>query len=92
MEPESKETSWVVQKVVAEDPGAMVVEWDTFNIGVVEGDTFRAIYTCWSQPDADFLLSALRWYTSFKEGRIPGVEAEKAVPAKTRKKGVSNGR
>ena len=84
------ETTWVVQKVVAEDPGSMMVEWDTFNVGVIEGDQFRVIYTCWSQPDADLLLSALRWYTSFKEGCIPGVEAGKAVPVKkTRKKRVT---
>jgi hypothetical protein len=82
------ETKWVQQIISADDPGAMTVEWDTFNIGNIEQDRFRTIYACWSKEDADFLLSALRWYTSFKEGNIGGVEPGKAVP-KTRKKKIA---
>jgi len=81
-----EETQWVLQKVLAEDPGPMSVEWDTFNIGVIEDGVFRTIYSCYAQTDADFLQGALRWYTSFKEGNIPGVKVEKAVPKRTKKR------
>ena len=77
-----KSTQWVIQKIVAEDPGSMTVEWDTFNIGVIEEDQFRAIYSCWTKMDADFLLTAIKWYTSFKEGSILAIEPGKAVPLK----------
>jgi hypothetical protein len=84
-----EETQWVLQVISADDPGAMSVDWDTFNIGVIEGGKFRTIYACWSQEDADFLLSGLRWYTTFKEGSIgatePGKAVPKAKPEKTKK-------
>lgn len=83
------ETQWVLQKIIAEDPGSMAVEWDTFNIGVIEDNTFRTIYSCYSQPDADFLLGALGWYTTFKEGSILGIEPGKALPKKPVKKKAS---
>jgi len=63
----------------------MSVDWDTYNIGVLEGGKFRTIYTCWSIDDANFLLTALGWYTTFKEGSIPDVESGKAVPVKTKR-------
>ncbi len=90
MEPES--TKWVVQKVSADDPGSMMVEWDTFNVGILEGANFRTIYSCWSEEDANFLLTALQWYTSFKEGNIIGVESGKATPpSKKPRRKVKNG-
>ena len=32
--------------------------------------------------DADFLLTAIKWYTSFKEGSILAIEPGKATPMK----------
>jgi hypothetical protein len=83
------ETKWVQQIISADDPGAMDVEWDTFNIGTVEQDRFRTIYACWSKEDADFLLTALRWYTSFKEGKVMGLEPGVALPKKIAKKKIA---
>jgi len=62
--------TWVCQKILADDPGSVVVEWDTFNVGLLEDGSFRTVYSCWSQEDADFLLASLRWYSDFQEQGI----------------------
>lgn len=76
---------WVLQKINCDDPGAMNVDWDTFNVGLLENGEFRSIYSCWDQQDANHVLSALRWYETFtKDGIIKEpVVAKKKV---TRKK------
>lgn len=83
------DTQWILQKIIAEDPSPMAVEWDTYNIGVVEDGVFRVIYSCFALPDAEFLIGALGWYTSFKEGNIVGLETGKAAPKKPAKKKTS---
>jgi hypothetical protein len=80
---------WVLQTVLCDDPGAMAVDWDTFNIGVVEDGVFRSIYSCWCLPDAEHLLSALRWYSTFsKDGIIK--EPVQPVPQTKKRKKVSD--
>jgi hypothetical protein len=61
---------WVQQKVSSDEPGFMSVEWDTFNVGTVEGDEYKCKYSCFTQEDCDHLLAALRWYDSFSAGVI----------------------
>ena len=74
-------TQWVIQVISMDEPGANV-EWDTYNVGVIEDGQFQTIYTCYKSHDAQFLLGALRWYASFKEGMIEPLETGKAVPVK----------
>ena len=81
---------WVVQKIQADDPGAVSVEWDTFNIGLLEDGLFRTVYSCWSQDDADYLLASLRWFSEFQDHgimqAIPKTPRSKRVLAKGQKK------
>jgi len=57
--------NWVTQQIKTDDPGVVSVDWDTYNIGVIEDNVFRTIYSCWSEKDAEYLISALNWYSTF---------------------------
>ena len=81
---------WVCQKILADDPGAVAVEWDTFNVGLLEEGHFRTVYSCWSQEDADYLLASLRWYSEFQEqGIMSGIpktaRAKRVLPKREKK-------
>ncbi len=78
-------TQWVIQVIAMDDPGTQV-EWDTYNVGVIEEGQFKTIYTCFQEHDAEFLLGALKWYTTFKEGMVVTIPPGKAVPVKAVKK------
>ena len=67
---EAEKITWISQKILPDDPGTLVVDWDTFNVGLLEEGQFRTIYTCWSQEDADYILAALRWFSEFQEKGI----------------------
>lgn len=87
---EQEKFVWVCQKIQADDPGAVSVEWDTFNIGLLEDGLFRTVYSCWSQDDANYLLASLRWYSEFQDhgimSAIPKTSHSKRVLPKREKK------
>lgn len=72
--------TWVIEKIATDDASTMEVEWDTWNIGIVEDDRFRAVYSCFSEADAIRLKTALEWFEQFEKGTVrPAV-----IPAKKR--------
>ena len=88
MEPEKN--VWISQKILPDDPGSMAVDWDTFNVGLLEDGVFRTIYSCWSQEDADFLLAAVRWYSEFQDQGVmtspsPATRLKKPVSKRAKK-------
>lgn len=62
--------TWVIEKISTDDASTMDVDWDTWNIGLVEDDQFRAIYSCFSEEDARRLKAALEWFEQFERGLV----------------------
>lgn len=75
-----EKTTWISQKILPDDPGSIMVEWDTFNIGLLEDGVFRTIYSCWSQEDADYLLAALRWFSEFQDAGVMRATKPSSIP------------
>lgn len=76
--------TWVIERLCTDEPGVAETDWDTWNIGLVEDDQFRAIYSCFSEDDARRLKAALEWFEQFEKGMVrPAVvPPKKRQPAK----------
>lgn len=66
---------WVIEALGTEEASTVEVEWDTWNIGIVEGDRFRAVYSCFTEADALRLKAALEWYDALEQGIVKGAAA-----------------
>ncbi len=58
------------------------VDWESFNIGLVEDGVFRTVFTCFSEEDARYALAAFRWFDTFKDGVI----ADASIPQRPKKR------
>lgn len=76
--------TWVIEKIGTDEPGVAETDWDTWNIGVVEDDCFRVVYSCFAEEDARRLKTALEWFEQFEKGNVrPAViPTKKRTPAK----------
>lgn len=75
--------AWVIECLLSDEPNCVEVAWDTWNVGKVEEGLFRAIYTCFSEPDAKELQAALEMRDLWNSGIMPGIpEPPKPKPAR----------
>ena len=75
--------TWVIEQISTDEPGVAETDWDTWNVGLVENDRFRVIYSCFAEADAVRLKTALEWFEQFEKGNIrPAVVPPKKRPAR----------
>lgn len=77
---------WIIETILTDEPSSVDVDWDTWNIGVVEKGRFRVVYTCFCEEDAIKLKSALEIYDMYEAGVVPGEIPKYEPPSKRAKK------
>ena len=74
---------WVTQEILAAESDD--AEWDCWILGTIEDDAFNERCRTFDKADAEFLITAARWFETFQEGTIkPAVVVRKKAKARAK--------
>lgn len=74
---------WVTQEILAAESDD--AEWDCWILGTIEDDAFNERCRTFDKADAEFLITAARWFETFQEGVVkPAVVVKKKAKARAK--------
>lgn len=74
---------WVTQEILAAESDD--AEWDCWVLGTIEDDAFNERCRTFDKADAEFLITAARWFETFQEGVVKPAAVPKRVKVRRSK-------